>query len=233
MLEWYRTGEPLEALINDIEKFVIYLTRMEKIENYCNHIPPSPWTRITVSDLFEKHLDMILDGSENAVQLMEKAKSSGHSELFVNFPNPSRITNSLAYEQIFSQLWNKIEKGLSESTPLFVYEWPLSLPSFASESEERPGFVDRVELYSNGMELANGYCELTNLAEQKLRFDEYRENRQKSCHEAIPLDEKFLSCLENGLPKCSGMALGVDRLIMWICSAKHIREVLCFSMEEV
>ena len=58
-------------------------------------------------------------------------------------------------------------------------------------------------------------------------------NRESEGREAVPLDEKFLSCLEQGLPESSGMALGVDRLIMWLCGAQNIREVLCFSQGEV
>ena len=233
MLEWYRTGETLERLINDIEQFVIHLTKKLEIDNNCKHIPQPPWRRTTVRDLFEKHLGIFLDGSEKAIQLMEKAKLSGHEELLIGLHDHSKLTNSLAYEQIFTQLWKKIEKDFIESPPLFVCEWPLPLPSFARESDERSGFVDRVELFSNGIELANGYCELTDVVEQRLRFKEYLGNRHACGYESVPLDKKFLSCLENGLPKSSGMALGVDRLIMWICSAKHIRDVLCFSNDEV
>ena len=233
MLEWYRISEPLETLVNDIEQFVMYLTKIFEVEKLCKHIPPPPWDRTTVRDLFKKHLKIDLDGSENAVQLMEKAKLSGHGELLLDLYDPFKKTNSMVYEKIFTQLWNKIEKDFFETSPLFVYEWPTSLPSFARVNDENPGFVDRVELFANGMELANGYCELTDLVEQRLRFEEYLENRNVEGHESIPLDDKFLSCLENGLPKSSGMAFGVDRLIMWICSAKHIRDVLCFSNEEV
>ena len=83
-------------------------------------------------------------------------------------------------------------------------------------------------LYSH-QELANGFGELTDVLEQKHRFEIDLKNRINLGFEPISLDEKFLSSLEKGLPKSSGMALGIDRLIMWMCSLDHIREVLCFA----
>ena len=107
------------------------------------------------------------------------------------------------------------------------------LPSLARKSYDNPGFVDRVELYVRGMELANGFCELRDSVEQRIRFENDLKNRRSLDYDSMPLDEKFLSSLEQGLPKSSGMALGVDRLIMWLCSLDHIREVLCFADDEV
>jgi len=234
LLEWYRSWETLEVLITDVEQLVMHLIEKVSDKIICNHIPSPPWPRVKVKDLFKKHLGIDLEGNENAEQLMEKAFISGFGELFHNISITSKLTNELAYEQIFYLLWSKIEKkSISSSTPLFVYEWPLILPSLARTCCDDSGFVDRVELYVNGMELANGFGELTNLVEQRHRFEKDLKNRSALGFESIPLDEKFLSSLEQGLPKSSGMALGVDRLIMWLCSLDHIREVMCFSEDEL
>jgi len=233
LLEWYRSWEPLEVLIDDVEQLVMHLTKKVDGKNFCKHIPSPPWPRVKVRDLFKKHLDIELEGSETAELLMDKAKKSGFGKLLQNFQKTSILTNSLAYEQIFYQLWIKIENEISSSTPLFVYEWPLMLPSLARKSCDDPRFVDRVELYVKGMELANGFEELTDLVEQRLRFEKDLKNRKAADLVPIPLDEKFLSSLEHGLPRSSGMALGIDRLIMWLCSLDHIREVMCFSNDEV
>ena len=83
------------------------------------------------------------------------------------------------------------------------------------------------------MELANGFGELTDPVEQRRRFEQDLENRHSERRSSVPLDEKFLKCLQQGLPKSSGMALGVDRLVMWLCGVKQIREVLCFSDDEI
>ena len=83
------------------------------------------------------------------------------------------------------------------------------------------------------MEIANGYGELTNSVEQRLRFEDNLKRRNSLGLDSLPTDEKFLTSLDHGLPNCSGMALGVDRLIMWLCNVDHIREVLCFSSDEI
>jgi len=83
------------------------------------------------------------------------------------------------------------------------------------------------------MELANGFGELTDAAEQRRRFEQDLKNRLSEGRGSVPLDEKFLKCLEQGLPESSGMAMGIDRLVMWLCGAKQIRDVLCFTEDEI
>jgi len=83
------------------------------------------------------------------------------------------------------------------------------------------------------MELANGFGELTDASEQRRRLEQYLENRKAECRSGVPLYENLLKSLEQGLPESSGMALGVDRLIMWLCGVKNIRDVICFSEDEI
>ena len=233
MLEWYRSNEALEVLMLDIEQMVIHLSGTIAAENFQEKIPLPPWPRVTVCSLFKKHLNIILDGTESASQLRAKAQLSGHDKLLIDLSTQSDITESLAYEQIFFRLWNHFETELSASTPVFVYEWPMPLASLARDCPKRSGFAERVELYVNGMELANGFGELTDPAEQRRRFEQDLKNRYAEGRSTVPLDEKFLKCLQQGMPESSGMASGVDRLIMWLCGAKQIREVLCFTEDEI
>ena len=233
MLEWYRSNEALEVLMLDIEQMVMHLSGTIAAENFQEKIPLPPWPRVTVCSLFKKHLNIILDGTESASQLRAKAQLSGHDKLLIDLSTQSDITESLAYEQIFFRLWNHFETELSASTPVFVYEWPMPLASLARNCPQRSGFAERVELYVNGMELANGFGELTDPAEQRRRFEQDLKNRNAEGRSSVPLDEKFLKCLQQGMPESSGMALGVDRLIMWLCGAKQIREVLCFTEDEI
>ena len=233
LLEWYRINEPLEVLMSDIEQVVMHIIETVSTESFVRKKPLPPWPRVTVCDLFKNHLNIILDGSESAVQLREKAQQSGYADLLDGISDLSKLTESLAYEQIFFRLWNQIDSEFCGSIPLFVYEWPMPLASLAKPCPKHSGFADRVELYVNGMELANGFGELTDAAEQRRRFEQDLRNRNSEGRESVPLDEKFLKSLEQGLPKCSGMALGVDRLIMWLCDVKHIREVLCFAEDEI
>jgi len=233
MLEWYRSGEKLEVLMSDIEQIVMYLTKTIVSDNFLEKIALPPWPRVSVCSLFKKHLNIILDGTESAIQLRVKTQLAGHDELLRDLSANTDVTEALAYEQIFFRLWNHIEEEFTSVTPVFVYEWPLLLPSLARPCPQSPRFAERVELYVNGMELANGFGELTDPVEQRRRFEQDLENRHSEGRSSVPLDEKFLKCLQQGLPKSSGMALGVDRLVMWLCGVKQIREVLCFSDDEI
>jgi len=233
MLEWYRTYQPLEKLMTDIEKFVLHLSDSVKSNLLSKKIPLPPWPRKSVSALFKKHIGIKLDGSETSYELRKKAELSGHEKLFHDLPDSSKLTDSLAYEQTFFRLWNYIQNRFSQSTPVFVFDWPLPLASLARKNPMRKEFAERVELYVNCMELANGFAELTDPIEQRRRFEQDLNNRKSEERETVPLDKKLLKSLEQGLPECSGMALGIDRLIMWLCGTDNIQDVICFTEDEV
>jgi len=233
MLEWYRTYQPLEKLMTDIEQFVLHLSDSVKSNLLSKKIPLPPWPRKSVSALFKKHIGIKLDGSETSYELRKKAELSGHEKLFHDLPDSSKLTDSLAYEQTFFRLWNYIQNRFSQSTPVFVFDWPLPLASLARKNPMRQEFAERVELYVNCMELANGFAELNDPIEQRRRFEQDLNNRNSEGRETVPLDKKLLKSLEQGLPECSGMALGIDRLIMWLCCTDNIQEVICFTEDEV
>jgi lysyl-tRNA synthetase class 2 len=88
----------------------------------------------------------------------------------------------------------------------------------------------RFEAYLNGIELANGYCELTDAVEQKKRFEKDVEYRQQNNLSNVPYDKQLVAALESGMPKCAGVALGVDRLLMVLGEKSTINEVLSFSI---
>ena len=116
--------------------------------------------------------------------------------------------------------------------PLFVHAWPLPLASLARELPDLPGYADRLELYVDGLELANGFGELTDPAEQRRRFESDLKNRTASGRAAVPLDKAFLDSLEEAMPPAAGMALGIERLLMWLSGTQDIREVLAFAWGE-
>jgi len=233
MLEWYRTYQPLEKLMTDIEQFVLHLSDSVRPNLLYKKIPLPPWPRKSVSSLFKKHFGINLDGYETADDLRRKAVLSGYERLFHDLPDLSKLTDSLAYEQTFFRLWSYIQTKFSQSTPVFVFDWPLPLASLARKKSMNQEFAERVELYINCMELANGFGELTDSIEQRRRFKQDLKNRKSEGRVTVNLDEKFIKSLEQGLPECSGMALGVDRLIMWLCGADNIKDVICFSEDEI
>ena len=96
-----------------------------------------------------------------------------------------------------------------------------------------PRTAERFEVYWGELELANGFHELANAEEQRQRFEQDNRERLNADKPAMPIDQNFIAALETGLPDCSGVALGVDRLLMKLLDKKHIREVLSFDWERV
>ena len=219
--------------MTDIEKLVLHISDSINSNLLSKKIPLPPWPRISVSSLFKKHFGIELDGYETADDLRRKAELYGYEKLFHDLPDTSKLTDSLAYEQTFFRLWNYIQDRFTNPTPVFVFDWPMPLASLARKNSMNPEFAERVELYVNCMELANGFAELTDPIEQRRRFEQDLKNRKSEGRESVPLDKKFLKSLEQGLPECSGMALGIDRLIMWLCGSENIKDVICFTEDEV
>jgi len=114
----------------------------------------------------------------------------------------------------------------------FIYDYPVSQAALARVVQAGDVSVgQRFELFVDGMELANGYCELTDAAEQRRRFERDNTLRRERGQCECPVDEQLLAALAHGLPDCSGVALGVDRLLMLATGASHIRDVLAFDWE--
>ncbi|HEY2788783.1 MAG TPA: lysine--tRNA ligase [Gaiellales bacterium] len=112
--------------------------------------------------------------------------------------------------------------------PTFLVDYPVELSPFAKRSPGDPGMVERFEAFCLGMEIANGYSELNDPAEQRARFEEARTAAAAGDEEAHPMDEDFLLALEYGMPPTCGVGIGVDRLTMMLTGVRSIREVILF-----
>lgn len=127
-----------------------------------------------------------------------------------------------------------IEPQLGASQPHFIYDFPASQAALAKiRHEDNIPVGERFEVYVQGVELANGYHELTNAAEQRQRFNADNEKRRALHLPELPVDENLLAALEHGMPNCAGVALGIDRLIMLATGAKHIHDVITFPFDRV
>jgi lysyl-tRNA synthetase class 2 len=127
-----------------------------------------------------------------------------------------------------------IEPHLGLSHPIAVTDYPASQGSLArlrQDEKAQAEVAERFEIYFQGMELANGYHELTNAAEQRKRFEEDNLKRQQLNLLQIPIDEYLLQALEHGMPNCAGVAIGFDRLLMLKLRQKDISKVIPFSWE--
>ncbi len=124
-----------------------------------------------------------------------------------------------------------IEPQLGRGRPSFIYDYPASQAALARIRPGQPPLAERFELYLNGIELANGFHELGDPAEQRRRFE--RDNRLRAARRLppLPVDEWLLAALESGLPDCAGVALGLDRLLMIAAGKTCLQDVLSFPFE--
>ncbi|MGD9822764.1 EF-P lysine aminoacylase EpmA [Desulfobacter sp.] len=123
-----------------------------------------------------------------------------------------------------------IEPHLGTTRPCFLYDYPISMASLSAVHPEKPDTAQRFEMYVAGIELANGFTELTDPELQRKRFETENELRVSQGKTKLPLPEKFLSDLAL-MPPAAGIALGMDRLVMLFCDAPDIEQVVAFPPE--
>jgi elongation factor P--(R)-beta-lysine ligase len=223
LIEWYRANEPLAALAADCEALVrtaahavgrfSELSRTLKIDQ--------PFARATVRELFARHAGIDLSGDEPAELLAAKAAGAGVT-----------LGSATAWDDVFFQVFlDRIEPALGRALPTFVFDWPAPLAALARRKQDDPRLADRFELYAGGLELANAFGELTDPQEQRTRFLAEAEVRRARGRAVYPVDEKLLSALAH-MPPTSGIALGLDRLLMLVLGLSDIRQVVAFPEEE-
>ncbi len=118
----------------------------------------------------------------------------------------------------------------SQSVPVFVIEYPIEVSPLARRNDEDPAFVDRFELFIDGREISNAFSELNDPDDQAARFEDQLRNRERGDEEAMDFDADYIRALSHGMPPAAGFGLGVDRLIMLLCSQPSIRDVLLFPL---
>jgi lysyl-tRNA synthetase class 2 len=126
-------------------------------------------------------------------------------------------------------LTHRIQPNFPGDRITVVFDYPASQCALAKVRDGDPPVAERFELYAGTQELANGYHELTDGAEQRMRFVRDNARRQERGLPEMPLDENFLVALATGLPDCAGVALGVERLLMAVLGTDDIRDVLAFD----
>lgn len=124
-----------------------------------------------------------------------------------------------------------VEKKLPLNCPVFIYDYPASQAALAKIRKGGPDIAERFELYINGMELANGFHELSDAKEQEARFRKEQMQRKALGMQGIPADSHLIAALQHGLPECAGVAIGFERLLMVLTESKHINDVLAFPFD--
>jgi lysyl-tRNA synthetase class 2 len=213
MLEWYRPGFTMEQLMEEVEELVSNFVDLPSIE------------RLTVAEAFQQVLGVDDLYATTAEQLRELALS-------MNLPSAAEM--ELEWDGWVDYLMVLAITPSFAHAALFLTHYPASQAALAQISPEDSRVAERFELLLNGVEIANGFRELQDADEQRHRFQLEQEERQAEGLETIPMDEKFLSALkEQGLPDCSGVALGVERLMMLSMGKEDISEVMPFPIRQV
>jgi len=233
MLEWYRADQPADETYAAVMQDCIALIRLaaEAVQTECMRFrgqsadPYAKPIRMSVASTFEKfaNIDLLstldINGKPNRDNLVQAALGAGVT-----------IAEDDNWSDIFSRILVEfIEPRLGCSAPTFLNEYPRSEAALARVSRQDPRIADRFELYLCGVEIANGFGELTDADEQRARFTHEMAEKERIYKERYPIDEDFLAALKV-MPEASGVALGFDRLVMLATGAEHIDQVIWTPM---
>lgn len=208
MLEWYRPFFEMHRLINEVDDLLQHILDCEPAESYSYQF------------VFQTYvgLDPL---SATQEQLFAKAREHG----LQCEENEQRDT---LLQFLFSEV---VEANIGQDRPTAVYHFPASQAALAQISSEDHRVAERFEFYYKGLELANGFHELSDAKEQLRRFELDNQQRNEMGLPPQALDHRFLAALRAGIPNCSGVALGVDRLLMIAMNAERIDDVMAFGVE--
>ena len=204
LLEWYSTQKTYLDLMDQCQALIRFIAKQ------IQKTPPLCYQGATIR--LEEPWDRLS---------VEKAFS-----LYADIPLETALKTG-RFDEIISF---QIEPRLGRTRPLFLMDYPASLASLSQLKPDNPDLSQRVELYIAGIELANGFTELTDPNVQRMRFEKENRIRRDRGESPLPLPEKFLADLET-MPPAAGMALGVDRLVMLFADAATIDEVVAFTPE--
>jgi lysyl-tRNA synthetase class 2 len=223
MLEWYRTNEPYEVLMEDCAGLLAEAAKAAGSAQWQwkdrTADPYAAPERLAVAVAFETFagIDLLatLDGREpNRDRLVAAARGKG-----------IQVADDDTWSDVFSRvLVERIEPRLGVGRPVLLDRYPLPEAAWAQPADDAR-LAQRFELYACGVELANGFGELTDAGEQRRRFEEAMAERQRRYGECHPIDDDFLAALSD-MPQACGIAMGFDRLVMLATGASRIEQVL-------
>lgn len=210
MVEWYRVGMPQEQLMDEVEALVseilgtpIHAKRTRWIDAFKNYAGVNPFC-------------------ENLADFAAACRNR-------NIPIPEHSENLTREEWWDYLMVFAVEPVLASNGPEFLLDYPPTQAALAQTYEAADGvWAKRFELFVDQVELCNGYTELTDAAEQRRRFEADADIRKAMGKDVPKIDENFLAALESGMPACSGVALGLDRLFMLALHKENISDVILF-----
>ena len=205
MLEWYNSGQNYLDLMDQCEQLILFL--------------------LTELDFGES---LVYQGK--TIDLKTPWKRLSVNRAFSTYASMT-INEAVTCNCFDEMLVDQIEPRMGVN-PIFLYDYPASQAALARMKPGEAPFAERFELYIGGLELCNAFSELTDPAEQRLRFNAERNARDATGKRVYPLPEKFLNTLAD-VPDAAGNALGIDRLVMLFADTKTIDDVVAFTPEEL
>ncbi|MBK7862944.1 MAG: EF-P lysine aminoacylase GenX [Archangiaceae bacterium] len=207
MLELYRPGADYHQLMRDTEGALSAAGGL---------FAKAPYQRLTVQQAMLQHAGVDWKQHADAASF---ARAAG-----------VRAASDDTWDDVFFRIFlDHVEPKLHE--PTFITEYPASMASLARLKPSDASVAERCELYARGVELGNGFSELTDANEQRARLVDEQEQRRRAGRPVFALDEKFLEAVGR-LPQCTGIAVGVDRVLMLLTGAKTIADVLLFPARD-
>jgi len=212
ILEWYRLDYDYQQLMDDVAALI--------------------------SNVSEKSPDVVKISYQDAFKSLGINPHAATENQLADFTEKQGISmqglGSMSRDDWLNLLMSHvIEPGFDKEKLTFVFDYPASQASLAKVRKDKYPVAERFELYWGGVELANGFTELQDADEQRWRFNHDNQRRLKAGLEEVPVDEKFLEALAQGLPDCSGVALGLDRLLMVVSGAASIDQMMSFPQSEI
>ena len=208
ILEWYRPDWDHHRLMDEVDELLAAILGCGSAE------------RLSYASTFERYAGFeVFDETDAALRL--RVQELGVCD----------VEGLVRDDLLDLVLTHVIEPRLGHCQPTFIHDYPASQASLARVRDEDPPLAERFEVFAEGIELANGYHELVEPVEQKRRFEADIKMRERQGLPTVPIDERLLAALEHGLPDCSGVALGVDRLIMLAAGTRNIADVLTFPID--
>ncbi|GAB4290516.1 MAG: EF-P lysine aminoacylase EpmA [Myxococcota bacterium] len=225
-LEFYEVGADYQktmGVTTDYLKSLFYVFGMRDTLAYGDNRVnvTGDWERLTLAEAVERYSGVDIRGKTDRETLRAELEKKGYE-----------VNSTDSYDDMFFRLFlSKVERNLGARSPLWVYDYPKEMCAYAREKKGEPGVAERCELYIAGVELANGFTELNDSAEQRRRFIEWGREKEKKTGEKFPIDERFIEAVGK-MPDCAGIAVGLERILMLIANTDKIADVLPFPFCE-
>ncbi|MEZ6122645.1 MAG: EF-P lysine aminoacylase EpmA [Planctomycetaceae bacterium] len=230
MLEWYGIGttwhqqmQLTEDLVRQVQSDVSHI-RMKSESTACSiAFSKQPFCRLPYTEAFcdVGEEDILSVDTKHLQQLVETHTSIG-----------TRSTDIHDRDDLLNLLLAEcVEPDLGSQHPVFLHSYPISQAALAEQNPDDARTACRFELYMRGLEICNGYQELTDVRELKLRDAAQNRRRTQQQSHQLPGATRLNSAMSAGLPPCSGVALGIDRLIMVLSGTTNIRDVIPFPID--